>query len=325
MVSIDIYVNETTRNADVILPPAWSLTEDHVDLIATAAAVRNVARWSPPVVERPAGELSDWQILLELAYRLGGGPTGLKWVDWIYRLGRHVGWHWTPDSTVDMLIRLSAYGDGFRPWSKGLNLKRLKRATHGIDLGPMQPGIAHRVLHKDKKMHVDAPVLLKAVDELAASLAEPPTDDTLLLIGRRELRSNNSWMHNLPALVSGRPRCVLLVNPLDAERAGVRDGDLAVLENHIHRGEVPVQVSDEMRPGVVSLPHGWGHAARARWQQTAGAHAGVSANDWTDDQQVESVVGQSILNGVRVRLKPKPSNGNGAVHSAAETAVPASP
>ena len=191
----------------------------------------------------------------------------------------------------------------------------------------MQPGIAHRVLHRDRKMHLDAPVLLEAIDELAASLdsSRRPTD-TLLLIGRRELRSNNSWMHNVPALVSGRPRCVLLVHPDDAAaRRRSRRRHWRCWKITSIAAKCRCAVSDEMRPGVVSLPHGWGHAASARWQQTAGAHAGVSANDWTDDQQVESVVGQSILNGVRVRLKPKPSNGNGAVHSAAETAVPASP
>ena len=116
MVSIDLYVNETTRHADVILPPAWSLCDDHVDLIATNAAVRNVVRWSPPVVPRPDGELSDWEILLELIYRLGGGPTGVK----CGRLGLsrwrgRVGWHWTPDSTIDLLVRLGPHGDRFSP------------------------------------------------------------------------------------------------------------------------------------------------------------------------------------------------------------------
>lgn len=307
MVSIDLYINETTRHADVILPPAWSLSDDHVDFINTAVAVRNTVRWSPPVFERPPGTLADWEILLELNYRLGGGPTGLRWVDWAYRLGRRVGFRWRPDSTVDLLLRLGPYGDRFLPWSRGLNLKKLKAAPHGIDLGPLRPGIAHRVLHRDRRVHLDVPVLLHAVDELVESLARPPeADDALLLIGRRDLRSNNSWMHNVPELVSGRARCVLLVHPRDASRAGIRDGDTAILESHIHQAEVSVRVSDEMRPGVVSLPHGWGHAAAARWQQTAGAHAGVSINDWTDDQLVESVVGQSILNGLRVRLKSKP-------------------
>ncbi len=316
MVSIDLYINETTRHANVILPPAWGLAEDHVDFINTAVATRNTVRWSPPVFEKPADSLADWQILLELIYRLGGGPTGLKSIDWLYRLGRRIGIHWKPESTADLLLRLGPYGDRFLPWSRGLNLKKIKRASHGIDLGPLRPGVAHRILHRDRLMHLDVPVLLKAIEALADSLESAHSgDDSLLLIGRRELRSNNSWMHNVPELVSGRARCVLLVHPADAQRAGVSDGETAVLENHIHTGEVTVRSSDEMRPGVVSLPHGWGHGASARWQRTAGAHAGVSINDWTDDQRVESVVGQSILNGLPVRLKAKMPD-SGDAHSA---------
>src|SRR5262249_14543612 len=152
--------------------------EDHVDFIAAGSAVRNVVRWSPPVVEKPAGELADWEILLELTYRLGGGPLGFKPLDWFYRLARRVGWRWEPSSTVDLVLRLGPYGDRFLPWSKGLNLKKLKRAVHGIDLGPLEPGIKHRVAHADGRMRLDAPVLLEAIDELAGSLsANSPNDD----------------------------------------------------------------------------------------------------------------------------------------------------
>jgi anaerobic selenocysteine-containing dehydrogenase len=129
-------------------------------------------------------------------------------------------------------------------------------------------------------------------------------NDELLLIGRRDLRSSNSWMHNIEALVSGRERCVLLVHPSDAERAGVKDGETAILESRVYRGTVPVHVTDDMMQGVVSLPHGWGHRDVARWQKVAAARAGVSVNDWTDDGSVEAVVGQSILNGIPVQLKP---------------------
>jgi anaerobic selenocysteine-containing dehydrogenase len=162
-------------------------------------------------------------------------------------------------------------------------------------------------------MHLDEPVLLAALDELARALDAPVSveDGELLLIGRRELRSNNSWMHNVNELVSGHERCVLLVHPDDAAARGIRDGETALLESRVHKGEVPVRTSDEMRPGVVSLPHGWGHAASSRWQRTAGAHAGVSINDWTDDAEVESIVGQSILNGVLVKLMAR-EGGNGA-------------
>ena len=133
--------------------------------------------------------------------------------------------------------------------------------------------------------------------------ARAATRDELLLIGRRELRTNNSWMHNVPALVVGTRALRALRPPDDAARAGVRDGEPAVLESRVHRGAVPVRVTDEIMPGVVSLPHGWGHAGERALAAVAGAHAGVSANDWTDDQRVEGVVGQSILNGVPVRLK----------------------
>jgi anaerobic selenocysteine-containing dehydrogenase len=172
-----------------------------------------------------------------------------------------------------------------------------------VDLGPLEPGVARRVLHRDRLVHVDATPFLEAFDAWARDpAASAPREGELLLVGRRELRTNNSWMHNVPALVSGKERCVLLVHPDDARRAGLRDGDTAVLESRVHRGEVPVRVSDEMRPGVVSLPHGWGHAAAARWLRTAGARPGVSFNDWSDDAETEAIVGQSILNGVPVRL-----------------------
>lgn len=304
MVSVDLYINETTRHADVILPSAWGLGDDHVDIVMANTATRNIARWSPPVLEKPAGSLADWEILLELAYRLGGGPTGVWPIDAFFRWGRRVGVRWKPDSTIDLLLRLGPYGDRFLPWRKGLNLKKLKTATHGMDLGPMRPGIEHRSWHPGGKMKLDAPVILAAIDELASSLsANQRADGDLLLVGRRDLRGNNSWMHNVAKLVAGKERCVLLVHPEDAERAGIADGETAILENHVHRARVPVRVSNEMRPGVVSLPHGWGHLDSAPWQRVAGANPGISINDWTDDQNVESVVGQSILNGVSVRLR----------------------
>ncbi|MBX7072569.1 MAG: molybdopterin-dependent oxidoreductase [Pirellulales bacterium] len=322
MVSVDLYINETTRHADIILPSAWGMVEDHIDLISGSVAVRNVARISPPVLEQSPGELTDWEILLELCYRLGGGPTGMPLLDAAYRAARRVGLRWRPEQMADLLLRLGPHGDRYLPWSKGLNLKKLRRAEHGLDFGPLEPGLAHRVTHKDGKAHLDAAPLLAAMDGLARELADaPPSADELLLIGRRDLRSNNSWMHNVPELVAGRERCVLYVHPDDAARANVRDDDLAVLESRTHRGHVTVKLTDEMRPGVVSLPHGWGHAPAAEWQKTAGQHAGVSANDWTDDQRVESVVGQSILNAVPVRLRAAARAASDEGQSAADPLV----
>jgi len=304
MVSIDIYINETTRHADVILPPCWNLAEDHIDLLFASLAVRNIARWSPPVVERAEGELADWEILLELSERLGGGPMGEPWLDRPLRWLRPLGVRWTPTGFLNLLLRLGPYGDRFLPWSDGLSLEKLEAAPHGIDLGALQPGVERRLYHRDKRIHLASPCMLKAMAALGHDLDAKGGEDGLVLIGRRELRSNNSWMHNVPSLVSGRERCVLYVHPDDAARYEIRDGEMAVLESRVHRGEVRVAVTDEMRPGVVSLPHGWGHADSAPWQKVAGSHAGVSINDWVDDSVVEPIIGQSILNGVPVRLGP---------------------
>jgi anaerobic selenocysteine-containing dehydrogenase len=306
MVSIDIYVNETTRHADVILPPCWNLSEDHIDLLFAAVGVRNIARWSPPVVPKPEGELADWEILLALAERLGGGALGEPWLDRVLRWLRPLGVRWTPTGFLDLLLRLGPYGDRFLPWSDGLNLTKLKAAPHGIDLGPLRPGVNQHLFHRDRRIHLSSPLVTEALNGLERDLDAKAAQNGLVLIGRRELRSNNSWMHNLPSLVSGRERCVLYVHPEDADRYQVRDGELAILESRVHSGEVRVAITDEMRPGVVSLPHGWGHADSAPWQKVAGSHAGVSINDWVDDAVVEPIIGQSILNGVPVRLGPLP-------------------
>jgi anaerobic selenocysteine-containing dehydrogenase len=239
--------------------------------------------------------------LLEIAERMGGGASGFFVVDRIIRFARRFGLRWTPNLVIDALLRLGPHGDRYLPWSRGLNLKRLAAMPHGADLGPLQPGIARRVLYRDGRMRLAPDVIMTALAELERIDRPAPE---LLLIGRRDPRTNNSWMHNVPAMVTGRERCVLLVHPQDAERAQVSDGEVAILESRVHRGPVPVRVSDEMTPGVVSLPHGWGHAASAPWQHVAAEHAGVSVNDWTDDQDVEALVGQSILNGVPVRLRP---------------------
>jgi anaerobic selenocysteine-containing dehydrogenase len=267
MVSVDVYLNETTRHADLVLPPAWALAEHHYDLIFAPVAVRNFARWSPPVVEPGPTERADWEILVALSEGLGGGMTGTGPLDRLLRAARRRGWNAT-------------------------------------DLGPLEPGVTRRILHRDRRVHVDAEPFVEALDawasDPAAGAAQP---GELLLIGRRELRTCNSWMHNVPALVSGRERCVLLVHPDDAAAAGVADGDTAILESRVHTGDVPIKLSDEMRPGVVSLPHGWGHARAAATLRTAGSHPGVSFNDWSDDAETEAIVGQSILNGVPVRLR----------------------
>jgi anaerobic selenocysteine-containing dehydrogenase len=303
MVSVDLYVNETTRHADVILPPCWALAEDHSEPLAPSFAIETHVRYDPPVVPRRTGELADWEILLRLAEEMGGGPTGIRPVDASLRALARMGWRLEPKRMLDLLLRLGPHGDRFLPWSSGINLAKVEASPRGLALGRARTGFRHRIFHRDGRVHLDGAPIVAALRDFERSLDAAPDGADLLLIGRRDLRSNNSWMHNVDALVRGRERCVLFVHPTDAARAGLRDSEPAVLESRVHVGEVPVRVTEEVMPGVVSLPHGWGHAASLPWQRVAGAHAGVSVNDWTDDQLVESVVGQSVLNGVPVRLR----------------------
>jgi anaerobic selenocysteine-containing dehydrogenase len=262
-------------------------------------------------VSRRPGELHDWEILVGLAEALGGGMAGLGPVDALLRGARRLGLAATPDHLLDLLLRTGRYGDGLLPrplrfgrFREGLSLAKLREMPHGADLGPLEPGVAHRINHRDRRVHLDAGPFLAALDDWARDpAAAAPGEGELLLVGRREVRTCNSWMHNVPALVSGRERCVLLVHPADAARLGLADGGEAVLSSRVHTGRVPVRISDEMRPGVVSLPHGWGHAPAADTLRTAGARPGVSFNDWSDDGPTEAIVGQSILNGVPVRLE----------------------
>jgi anaerobic selenocysteine-containing dehydrogenase len=302
MVAIDPYVNETTRHADVILPPCDNFSETHVHAFFSNFAARNTIRWSDPVVARKPDERLDWEILLELGERLGGGPSGVRALDGLYRIARKLGYRFTPDAILGTAMRLGPHGDRFLP-GRGLNPRKVREAVHGLDLGPLEPGIARRIAHKHKRVDLAPQPMLDALAALERDVEREPRSEELMLIGRRDLRSNNSWMHNLPKLVSGRERCVLFVHPADAARCGVVDGGRALLSSRVHLGEVRVHVTDEIREGVVSLPHGWGHAGIAQFQRVAGATAGVSANDWTDDQAVEAIVGQSILNGVPVRLR----------------------
>ena len=293
MVSIDMYINETTRFADVILPPCGPLSDDHLDLFFANVAAHNLVRWTEAVVPKSEAEREDWEIMLELAFRLGGGPTGLTPVDALYRGARKLGHRFNPRSTLDMALRFGPHR------LKGADVRA---APSGVDLGEVEPGMAHRIFHRHGRVDLAPGPILAAIRQLSASLSPLSDIGEMLLIGRRELRSNNSWMHNLPKLVSGKSRCSLLIHPRDAERLGVRDGDLVELESRVHRGQVPARISDEVRVGVVSLPHGYGHGPLAPYQKISAAVSGASFNDWTDDLQVEAVVGQSILNGIRVKV-----------------------
>ncbi|HCH7470395.1 TPA: molybdopterin oxidoreductase family protein [Pseudomonas aeruginosa] len=286
MLSIDLYINETTRYADLILPPTAPLEHDHYDTTFNVFAVRNVTRFNEAVLPRPEGALHDWEIFVGLA-RAFAARNGLELKPTL-----------EPQQMIDLGLRAGAYGDRSE---HRLSLATLREHPHGIDLGPLRPNLAPRLKTSDQRIQAAPPLF---VDDLQRFAAQPlPASDQLLLIGRRHVRSNNSWMHNYHRLVKGKPRHQLLMHPRDLEGRGLVDGQRVRVRSRVGSVEVEVAASSEMMPGVVSLPHGWGHARPGVQLAIARAQAGVSANDLTDERHLDLLSGNAALNGLPVEVE----------------------
>jgi anaerobic selenocysteine-containing dehydrogenase len=296
MVSIDFYINETTRYSDIILPPTAALEHDHYDLVFNLLAVRNVAKYSPAVFRPAAGSRHDWQILFELDRRLGRGPAKTRLKRWLSGvLG--------PRRTLDLGLRFGPYGTGLRPFGRGLSLSKLERAPHGLDLGPLEPCLPGRLKTPERRIDLAPAVYVNDVERLRKTVEGAASDDALLLIGRRQLRSNNSWMHNYARLMGGRERCTLLMHPDDAADRGFGDAQRVAIISTAGRIEASLELSDEVMRGVVSLPHGWGHHRSGTQLTTARQHPGASLNDVTDDRMVDALSGNAVLSGVPVEVE----------------------
>jgi anaerobic selenocysteine-containing dehydrogenase len=290
MVSFDMYVNETTRHAHVILPPTCGIEHDHYDLIFHIFAVRNTARYTEPLMPKPEGSLHDWEIFTELGKRLCA------------KLGVKPQASVRPDQIVDMGLQSGPYSKA-KNHPQGLTLKKLKEQPHGIDLGPLEPSLPERLRTSDKRIRCAIPELLTDLTRLEQKLFGTESAPTLQLIGRRHLRSNNSWMHNYERLVKGKDRCLLLMHPEDAATCGLADGQSARVSSRVGTVNATVHASDEMMRGVVSLPHGWGHRREGVQQRVAREHAGVSVNDLTDERDLDELSGNAALNGLAVRVE----------------------
>ena len=284
MLSIDLYINETTRYADLILPPTAPLEHDHYDTTFNVFAVRNVTRFNEAILAKPEGALHDWEIFVGLAKAFAA------------RNGLELKPSMAPEQMIDMGLRFGPYGDRSE---RKLSLAALRDQPHGIDLGPLQPNLAARLKTPNKTVQA-APAQLLADLTRFAEQAQPA--DQLLLIGRRHVRSNNSWMHNYHRLVKGKPRHQLLMNPQDLASRGLADGQRVQVRSRVGSIEVEVAASDEIMAGVVSLPHGWGHARPGVQMDIARAQPGASANDLTDERQLDALSGNAVLNGVPVEV-----------------------
>ncbi|HEJ1519686.1 TPA: molybdopterin oxidoreductase family protein [Pseudomonas aeruginosa] len=286
MLSIDLYIKETTRYADLILPPTAPLEHDHYDTTFNVFAVRNVTRFNEAVLPRPEGALHDWEIFVGLA-RAFAARNGLELKPTL-----------EPQQMIDLGLRAGAYGDRSE---HRLSLATLREHPHGIDLGPLRPNLAPRLKTVGQRIQAAPPLF---VDDLQRFAAQPlPASDQLLLIGRRHVRSNNSWMHNYHRLVKGKPRHQLLMHPRDLEGRGLVDGQRVRVRSRVGSVEVEVAASSEMMPGVVSLPHGWGHARPGVQLAIARAQAGASANDLTDERHLDLLSGNAALNGLPVEVE----------------------
>lgn len=307
MVSIDLYINETTRHADVILPPTAPLEHDHYDLAFHALAIRDTSRYSPALFQAAPGALHDWQIYAELLRRLRPKVSIQE------RLGRWLSRKMGPSGMLDVLLRTGPHGAGMLGLGKGLTLKRLKAQPHGVDLGPLKPVLRDRIRTKNKHIQLAPKLFVDDLTRLRAKLDDSRRDDSaseLLLIGRRQVRSNNSWMHNYPRLMRGKDRCTLLMHPDDAAERNISVGQIARVSSRVGSVEVPVELSDEIMRGVVSIPHGWGHHRSGARLSTAGAHPGVSINDLTDPTLIDELSGNAAFSGVPVQVEAMASTEN---------------
>lgn len=313
MVSIDIYRNETTRHANLILPTSFGLERDHYDIAFYALAVRNAARYAKPALTAPAGVRHDWEVLTDLAIGLRKKGMGKRkpGVDFALRALRAAG----PRRTLDFMLRTGPHGALTK---HRLSVRKLEALAHGVDLGPLEPHLAKLLGTASKRVELAPEVFTREIPRLARDLdahamerAKTAADRTerrrLVLIGRRQLRSNNSWMHNSLRLVKGPVRCTLLMHPEDAKARGLTNGARVRVTSLRGTVEAPLEVSDAIARGVVSLPHGWGHGKEGVELRVAAAHPGASINDLTDEAAVDPVSGVASFSGVPVEVDAAPA------------------
>ena len=329
MLSIDIYLNETTRHADVILPPPSSLQRGHYDLALLGFAVRNVANYSEPVFPLEPGQPDEWEILTRVGLIAAGFGLDLSIADadalGISQLvqgavndptspvhGRDVGEIMAalgdepgPARALDFMLQTGPYGAAFGAKPGGASLALLLENPHGVDYGALVPRLPEVLRTQSGTVELGHPVLLAELTRMAAAAAAAPSPaDSLVLVGRRDLRSNNSWMHNIHVLVKGKQRCTLHVHPADAARLGLADGAPARVASRVGVVIAPVVVTDEVRAGVVSLPHGWGHGVPGTRGRVAAEHAGVNSNLLSDAGVIDPLSGNSVLNAIPVTVVP---------------------
>jgi anaerobic selenocysteine-containing dehydrogenase len=327
MVAVDIYLNQTTRHADVILPGQSTLTRSHYDIAFNSLACRNVANYSPPALDLADGEMNEWEVLLRLAAICAGqgAHANIEALDELAArqvLDRGLknpispakgfdeakAWELTgsrrgPERLLDILLRTGPFGDGFGTKPDGLSLEMLERNPHGVDLGPLEPRIPEVLRTPSGKIELAPEPVVADVERLRASLAMR-RNGQLVLVGRRHLRSNNSWMHNIPALAGGSNRCTMQIHPDDAGRLGIEDGKRARVDSSAGSVEVEAEVTDAVMRGVISIPHGWGWEGDGVRARVCADDPGVNSNVLAPSELIDPLSGNAVLNGIPVTVAP---------------------
>ncbi len=284
MVSIDIYLNETSKYANIILPSTNGLETLHYDLVFHQLAIRNTAKLSEVLFEKDENQKHDWQILNELTERITGNKNSL-----------------TPEKMLDSMFQFSSYKDA------NLSVKKLKDNPSGIDLGALQPHLTKRIFTTDKKINISPKFFIDDLKRLDQELFNVVDEDKInypfALIGRRHLRNNNSWMHNSELLMKGKNRCTVLMSSKDANNLSITNHQQIRIISNVGSIELPVEISDEMKEGVLSIPHGFGHNREGTKIKLAEENAGESINDLTDDHKIDRLTGNANFSGTRVKVR----------------------
>jgi anaerobic selenocysteine-containing dehydrogenase len=314
MIAIDNYLNETTKFAHVILPGPSPFEVPHFDDLLWSFATRSAGKWSEPVF--PLGRPDEWEILIRLGQILAGNhdaDTDVAAVDdaWFTMLCHAKGLdpaavlplydHGGPERMIDWSIRVGPFGDGYGT-REGVTLEDFKAEPNGIDFGAAEPRAAEAVCTPDGRIHLAHDYLLGDLPRLRERVGTAV--DGLVLVSRRHLRSKNTWLHNVRVLVKGKERCTLMIHPEDAARLGVADGSTARVSSTAGSILTPVEVTDEMLPGVVCLPHGWGHDKEGTRLSVAREHAGVNNNLLAPGDFVDALSGNAAVNGIPVEVAP---------------------
>ena len=310
IVSVDFYISETSRHADIILPPVTPLERDHYDVVFHNFAVRNYATYSEAVVDIDDDQLTDWQIYLSLAERLDklNGKSTAHY---------QTLWQKQPKGVIDDLLKSGQYGahasanisakenaNGIGNEGDNLSLDKLKAHPHGIDLGPLQPALPDAIFHENKKIDLNFNYFMSDIARVKTHFFDQKRNENkIVLIGRRHIKTNNSWLHNSPRMVKGNNRCTLQLHPIDAAEYDVNEGDRVKVTSRVGELFVEAEITDSIMPGVVSIPHGWGHNKKGIKLGVASQYPGVNTNILTDEMQVDTLSGNSVLNGVPVSLE----------------------